>query len=355
MAEDRLWVLLAKRKSGEASPAELEELEYLIQQQKISQSDINTVDTVLDKFVSLPQLEAGDAVWEKIEQQTFGRESKVRVLNLFTRKWMAAAGIILVVSISWFSYNMSGSKTTGSRQVAVSQLGEASKKMKLRLPDGTLVWLNKGSKLTYHKDDFGNKLREVALVGEAFFDVVKNEQVPFVIHTSTLNITVKGTAFNVKAYPYQKTVETALVRGLIEITTLGDPDRKIILKPNEKIIVPVLQSARNSVPATDTVTAVPQALYSIEKLRSSEPKKIAETSWLENSLAFDNETFEDLAPRLESFFATRIVFQDEAIKKRCFSAIIEKEDLRQTLTALALSYPFQFVITDNNTVLINKK
>src|SRR5690606_2571328 len=128
---------------------------------------------------------------------------------------------------------------------------------------------------------------QVTLTGEAFFDVVKNEKNPFVIHTGTVMITVKGTAFNVKAYPGEKTVETALVRGLVEISTAQDPDRKILLKPNEKIIIPVRQPESVSA-APDEQDSARASLYSITRLHAvnEEPAEIA---WIKTQLVFDDE------------------------------------------------------------------
>src|SRR2546423_14261851 len=99
---------------------------------------------------------------------------------------------------------------------------------KLVLPDGSTVWLNAGSKLTYNKD-FGNNIREVSLVGEAFFDVMHIPDVPFVIETPTAVVKVLGTSFNVKAYPNETTTETSVIRGRVEISPRQRPGEKFVL------------------------------------------------------------------------------------------------------------------------------
>ncbi len=109
--------------------------------------------------------------------------------------------------------------------------------------------------------------------------MIKNEKLPFIIHIGAVNITVKGTAFNVKAYPSQKTIETSLVRGLIEITTQQDPDRKIVLKPNEKIIIPV-ENVKSKQKGIYQDSSLSQSLYSILKLNSDPSEEIAETAWI---------------------------------------------------------------------------
>lgn len=86
----------------------------------------------------------------------------------------------------------------------------------ITLADGSMVWLNAGSRLIY-PSQFVDKTREVFLVGEALFDVKKNETQPFVVKTADVKIAVKGTRFNVSAYPEDYSVQTVLAEGSVEI------------------------------------------------------------------------------------------------------------------------------------------
>ena len=98
------------------------------------------------------------------------------------------------------------------------------------------LFINGGSKIVYD-ESYGDKVREIQLFGEAYFDVVHNAEKPFIIHTKQLNIKVLGTAFNVRAYQNDKTTEAALIRGSIEVSFPNRPNENLILKPNEKITV----------------------------------------------------------------------------------------------------------------------
>ena len=107
-------------------------------------------------------------------------------------------------------------------------------KNKLILSDNTIVYLNAGSRLIY-PSSFKNRTREVQLIGEAFFEVAKNETKPFVVKTSTYDIRVYGTSFNVSAYPDDEQIETVLVEGKVSVTG-RDPklfDQEIMMKPNQ--------------------------------------------------------------------------------------------------------------------------
>ncbi len=138
----------------------------------------------------------------------------------------------------WFLvtfFTAKGNKTAIARQVNEISTRPGSKS-KVELPDGSVVWLNAGSTLTYDKD-FGKENRAVTLIGEGFFDVTKNKEKPFIISTESISIKVLGTVFNVKAYKEDKQTETSLIHGSIEVTIKNRPNDKIILSPSEKLIV----------------------------------------------------------------------------------------------------------------------
>ena len=151
------------------------------------------------------------------------------------RIWMAVASVLIVVFGGWLWFGNQSSDAKGQKQEIIeAQNGSRSRSV---LPDGSTVWLNAGSKL-YYENDFTGATREVRLEGEAFFDVVKKTDRPFIVHTSGIDIKVLGTAFNVKSYPEDKTVETTLYRGSVKVFRHEESETGAIhLKPNEKLIL----------------------------------------------------------------------------------------------------------------------
>src|SRR5205085_7287309 len=150
-------------------------------------------------------------------------------------------------------------------------------------------WLNAGSHVSFN-EDFTGKTREVTLDGEAFFDVVKQPERPFIVHVSGYDIKVLGTAFNVKSYAKDKTVETTLIRGVVQVTKHGTQAQKpIILHPNEKLTVeksaaentkklPEVKTSAANPDTTDyKITALNKALHEDERI---------ETAWVYNRLQF---------------------------------------------------------------------
>lgn len=127
--------------------------------------------------------------------------------------WKYAAVFAIAFSMSWLTHNLLNNDLDKvSYQNIEVPYGS---KTKIELPDGSRVSLNSGSKLKYEKG-FGDKTRVIFLEGEAFFDV-KKTGIPFYVHVSGIKIKVLGTTFNVKAYPEEKTVETTLITGRVEI------------------------------------------------------------------------------------------------------------------------------------------
>ncbi len=100
------------------------------------------------------------------------------------------------------------------------------------LPDGTIVWLNAKSKITFD-NNFNNKLRQLSLEGEAFFEVKRNVEKPFIVKTGNLETKVLGTKFNIQAYSLNKMIEVALLEGKIAVSI--NKNQKIILLPNQSV------------------------------------------------------------------------------------------------------------------------
>jgi len=215
-------------------------------------------------------------------------------------------------------------------------------KSKVQLPDGTLVWLNADSKIIYD-DNFQGKYREVQLSGEAYFEVVKNTEHPFIIHTKTIDIKVLGTVFNVRSYENEKTTETSLIKGSVEIT-IHHAGRKIVLKPNEKIVIQNRDTAlrEDQLPVkeiSDDALITLKPIHLIEKDSS-----IPETLWIKNKLVFDNEPLEEIALKIERWYDVHVTITNNELKTEKFSGMFEDESMTEVLEALRLTGNFKYSV-----------
>jgi len=232
------------------------------------------------------------------------------------------------------------------------------------LPDGTKVRLNAGSVLRYDPDMLTKDSRDVSLSGEGYFDVAKDRQHVFVIRTDRIAIRVLGTAFNVRAYPQDQSTETTLLQGSVELTVNSKPYQKIILKPREKFAL--IDDSQYLRPdprqyAGDAVKnqRLPHArnnerlvVQDIIPVEVEDRQYVREVSWVEDNFVFQNETFGELAPKMERWFNVQIEIHNKQIDGFHFTGIFHKETLSQALQAMQLLKPFKFKITDNH-VFIN--
>jgi ferric-dicitrate binding protein FerR (iron transport regulator) len=220
---------------------------------------------------------------------------------------------------------------------------------RLVLPDGSTVWLNAGSRLTYSKD-FGSRNRNVTLTGEAYFDVTKSAELPFVIQTPAMQVKVVGTAFNIKSYPGERTSETSVIRGSVEIIPKARPGEKYVLKPNEKLVVAnAIKEKDNKQPDRPSKPLI--ALGSLTYYPAD--SLVVETSWVDNKLVFDNEAFSDVALKMERWYGMTIEFRNKQLQEMRLTGSFVNETIYEALNALQISGGFNYSIRQN-TVVISK-
>lgn len=329
MNQERIDQLLTLYGRNECSTEELAELHKWYQQLDTNQAPPFTDDK------AAAQLQA--QLWEQLK--TARRPARVFRLPVWAR--VAAVALVLAGAAFWLI------RTNSSKINTPLAVRSAPKKIsipygatkKIQLPDGTEVWLNAGSELLYAAD-FNTSHRTVQLSGEAFFDVKKDAERPFIINTGKMSIRVLGTAFNIKAYPEDKTSEASLIRGAIEVSMHGDPKKKFILRPNEKIVFP-----NRPLPGSNDLEALQREGYALSNV-SINPvdSTVVETAWTNNRLAFMNERFMDIAQQLERKFEVKLHFEDSTAAGLRFTATFEDEGIRETLEALQYSLPFNFRI-----------
>ncbi|MEG1543760.1 MAG: FecR family protein [Tannerellaceae bacterium] len=145
-------------------------------------------------------------------------------------KNIAAILLLILIPLNIYYWNYQKEKTITMNTIEVPK----GQRVSIQLSDGTNVWLNADSKLTY-PSAFSDKNRDVYLTGEAYFEVKRNEHSPFIVHTTPLNVKVLGTVFNVKSYKNENT-EVVLAKGKVEVSESSRPDATLQMKPNEQIV-----------------------------------------------------------------------------------------------------------------------
>lgn len=362
--KDFTWKLVAKVLAGEASESELRELEQLLHSNPELHYPLQTIADLWRTSGPEEQKRAEEAFSRHLDRmtalsidlgasgETADNEPANSIRRRRARRLIAtAAAVITLTCAGFFLYRYSVLKASilAARAAQPSEVATRNgSRTSLYLPDGTHVWLNAGSKITYNKN-FGAAAREVNLSGEAFFDVAHNPASPFIIHTSRIDIKVLGTSFNVKSYPADETTETVLVHGSIEVAVHNKANEKVILKPNEKLVVGNDESSvprrRPTTMATakqgDTLVTIQKPTYE----RST--GAILETSWVRGQLAFQDEAFDGLALKLERWYGVTIRFADPRLQTLRFTGTFRDETITEALDALKLTTHFDYTINDN--------
>lgn len=273
--------------------------------------------------------------------------------------WVISAAAVILLLICTGLYFRLPPRTPNrpdNGNISYDRLSEISthygSKSKATLPDGTLVWLNSGSKLTYHNNQFGQKTREVTITGEAFFNVTHDADHPFIIHAGRINIKVLGTAFDVKSYPEDNTSEATLIRGAIEVSFADQPEKKISLKPHQKLVV--YKDDRMVAQSLNINQKEEVQGYKVSPMTFiPKDSTVVETSWVQNKLAFRSEKFVDLAQQMERWYNVKINFSGSKVKQYRFTGIFMNESLEEALQALQITAPFRYHIEQNEVFISN--
>ncbi|HMK17942.1 MAG TPA: FecR family protein [Chitinophagaceae bacterium] len=375
-SQGQFWILLSKKLSNEASVEELHELQSILLSnpdlhhkaemltEMWEQGSINNSSGSEDAYVRHIMKHKDEFFVEENPVATFINDpvfEKERgfLQSLFSkRKLTIFSFLALLVLTTGVIYIFFQKKDVNqpAEQAISSIVTKNGNRTKIVLPDGSQVWLNAGSNLDYNNSVFNKDLREVTLNGEAYFDVTKNSEKPFIIHTKKMDVKVIGTAFNVRSYNYEKTAEASLIRGTIEVTLKDRKDQKIILKPNEKISIATDEpDQRVSKPGKTTavkndVKPIPQIIVK-ELKQNSTNNIIAEIAWTQNKLYFEDESLENIAPMLERWFGKKVEITNASLKNLRYYGNFEKETMEEVLSYLKLSKRFNFKIETDSVVI----
>ncbi|SDM51916.1 FecR protein [Daejeonella rubra] len=343
MHENRIVELLTRKIAGEATPDELGELSYLL----TKYPDAVYYEALLEQVWDLGHDSGQEDLEEAFEKHKLNNQDdldfetkgksfysffKSNVLLLTT-----AVLIIFSTSLYFSKYYHSSNKV-----VRVDIYAGKGIRKEVKLPDGTFVRLNSDSKLSYDLDMQRHDQRDVSLTGEAFFKVAHDKKRPFIVKTNKVAIKVLGTEFNVRDYPGDKVSETTLIKGSIELTINDRSDQKFLLKPSEKLAL-VKSSKKTLEKGISSVLMIDN----ISPIKLGDQEYIEEISWTENKFVFENESFEDLIPKLERWYNVKIILNDTTIKSYRFTGVFIKENIIQALEAMQLIKSFHYKLNEN--------
>ena len=269
-----------------------------------------------------------DREWERlfssIEKKTI---TKMKTRRLFLQYMKYAAAVVLGIGISLstlYLTNQENLSTVGNYKLVTSK-GEKSY---LQLPDGTKVWLNSCTTLEY-AENYGHSNRSIYLDGEAYFEVAKNKDLPFVVKANGIDVKAIGTAFNVSAYMEDSQLTTTLFNGKVAVQpTLTK--QEVLLEPNQ---VAVYDKSRNKI----EVVPYDKKLFA---------------QWRGGFLSFEMMYLQDITKLLERNYNVVFRYKNQVIKKLRFSGSFRNnEDLSEILNVIKTNTGIRYQILKDTIVI----
>ncbi len=331
MAPKAPWDILFKCFQNHATPEELAEIkDWLgndIENLKMLDEIYNifSISTVLPP----PLIPDTEKAWSKIDQKISSKtHSRSKYFNFKTKYVVALAAVLIIgLLLGGLIDNFLRSDRRSDQYTEIVTL--PGQKTSVTLPDGSKVWLNSASILKYSAD-FNARKRDVALIGEAFFEVHKDKSKKFRVKCGNLDVDVYGTSFNVKNYPdlsLQKVTVAEGVVGIInnlkEIKQLRKGEQATLNKSSGEVTF-----GREN---PDIVSA-----------------------WKNNELIFRNTTIDEVFESLESWYGVKITIDQKMIGGHNYTFKIKTESFKEVLEMMQVMTPFDYKINGKD-VEINTK
>lgn len=243
---------------------------------------------------------------------------QAKVIPLY-RKIVAVAAMVAIIAVSTLFINRVTSPFFKENLFIVETPG--GEKSRVTLPDGSIVWLNSASQISYNSL-FGNSDRSIVLNGEAYFEVNKNEDLPFIVKTSDYDVVVKGTRFNVSSYADDMKITTTLMEGKVEII---HNETVLDLAPGELLELDI------------QTNQIFKAQVDPEQYKS----------WIENKIEYDSIPLDELLNRLSRQYNIKIHLNTDSEESRILNISIKNdESIEEILRGLSLATPMDIEYKD---------
>lgn len=246
---------------------------------------------------------------EEREKQLKRKQWKGR-FKRFAKVSAVAAALLLTVHIGWLIAQKQKPET-------FSIVAERGQKSSITLPDGSRVWLNSASTISY-TSDYNSKERNVILQGEAYFEVARNPEIPFIVHSQNLSVEALGTKFNVKAYVEDECIVTTLVEGRVR-TTAGDKSQ--LLFPEQESSFDKRTGVMTKARVKDTAHMIP---------------------WMKNEILFRNSSLSEISALLERMYNVTVLFDDKDIGSYTYTGLVRNNSLQNVLELISATSPVDY-------------
>ena len=307
--------MLKRYFSGDSTSKEKEEIELWLEASDKNKEEYST----LRKLYDIALIHTSD--------KEPARYSIKKILWDF----MKIASVVLITFCCTYYFFISeddDSKAKGDTAIMQSLYAPAGQRAELTLTDGTKVWLNALSTISF-PDKFSKNTRDVYLDGEAYFDVNRNTEKKFIVHTDKHSLNVLGTEFNVSSYKKKNNFEVYLLSGSLEVVSY-DKVSNIMLDPGDRVYV------KNGLLVKDTIFHYDYFL------------------WKKGIISFEHERIEDILLKLQQHYDTKIVNNNRSIDNMRYTGKFQAKDgIEHILNVLKIPTGLRYTKnSDSNTISI---
>lgn len=297
-----------------------------LEEDEVNGRILNKIETLWRYSPGAAQL-AQEEVWARLMDRVENEEvpAAVQRTGFWRYALRVAAILVLGVGLSFVIVEFQGQQAPATVQTVryLEKVSLNGQKISIRLPDGTRVKLNAGSRLIA-PETFAADRREVELEGEAFFEVQRDEARPFVVKSGGVNVRVLGTSFNVRAYPDEAAIKVAVNTGKVAVQEAAGK-ASVTLLPDQ------------------------MAVYQPKSgLRFQEGfNRLAEFGWKDKTLYFEKASFSEVIETLRKWYGVEFTVNRVVDDKKDFTATYTNKSLETVLEGLAFVYGFEYKIKED--------
>ena len=252
----------------------------------------------------------------------------MKTRNRFLRqigRYAAVACIILAVGSGAYYAGVKRPADDANTEVTMSVSN--GQKADIILADGTKVYINSDSRIVYD-NAYNKKTRIVSLEGEAYFEVAKDKEKPFIVKANGINVQALGTSFNIRAHKNDKSVAVILISGKVKV---DDGRHEAYMKPNERLVCNLTNGQ-----------------FEKSELHPNANNLL----WRSNELALYGESFEEICTMLTRMYNCKFIFKNEKAKQYTYHGIIKNGSLNNVLEYISQAGGINYKIESDNTIII---
>ena len=332
MSKEYYIELILKKLSNNASSEECDSLEDWINESEKNSKCYEDLkkswkEQELNNEYKVSQNEILES-WKKVQNgiertKTIRKDFVINKNTSKTKNWyFKAASFLLLGILSAYLFNVLYNEFN-VKQISIST--KNNEKKQVVLADGTKVWLNENSELKY-PEKFNNEIRNISLIGEAYFEVKRNVNQPFIINAESIEIEVLGTSFNINNYIQNKNAVVSVSSGKVAVRDLKKNANEIILGKDQKGTF----------------------IKKDNQLNKSENDDINYLSWKTGKLHFVNNTLTETLNILTKYYKKQFKLKDENLGNSIkFNAVFDNQPLDETLEVISATLGVSFNKSDN--------